>query len=86
MRIPKDQRWFYHPEMQAQIARSEADFAAGRATWTKTPEEAQAFLDGLKRNAEPPANPEDVGAPIQKENSLLDRQTAASDGAPGPKE
>jgi hypothetical protein len=48
-RVPKDQLWFYHPEMQAQIARAEDDFASGRCTWTKTPEQAQAFLDGLKK-------------------------------------
>ncbi len=47
--VPKDQLWFYHPEMQAQIARAEEDFASGRATRTETPEEAQAFLDGLKK-------------------------------------
>jgi hypothetical protein len=60
MRIPKDQRWFYHPEMQARIARAEEDFATGRFTRTNTPEEAQAFLDGLKKKskaAEPPASP-----------------------------
>jgi AbrB family looped-hinge helix DNA binding protein len=47
--IPNDQLWFYHPEMQARIARAEADFAAGRYTTTRTPEEAQAFLDSLKK-------------------------------------
>ena len=47
--VPKDQLWFDHPEMQAQIARAEEDFASGRATRTETPEEAQAFLDGLKK-------------------------------------
>jgi AbrB family looped-hinge helix DNA binding protein len=47
--IPKDQLWFYHPEMQARIARAEADFAAGRSTKTRTLKEAQDFLDSLKR-------------------------------------
>ena len=47
--IPKDQVWFYHPEMQARIRKAEADLAAGRSTATRTPEEARAFLDGLKR-------------------------------------
>ena len=47
--VPKDQLWFHHPEMQERIAKSEADFAAGRATWTETPEQAQAFLDSLKK-------------------------------------
>jgi hypothetical protein len=44
-----DQRWFQHPEMQAQIARAEEGFASGRATRTETPEQAQAFLDSLKK-------------------------------------
>ena len=47
--VPKDQLWFYHPEMQGRIRKAEASFAAGRATVTKTPEEAKAFLDRLKR-------------------------------------
>ena len=47
--VPNDQLWFHHPEMQAQIARAEEDFASGRATDTETPEQAQAFLDGLKK-------------------------------------
>lgn len=47
--IPKDQLWFYHPEMQARIAEAEADIAAGRYTRTTTVAEAQAFLDSLKR-------------------------------------
>jgi hypothetical protein len=47
----KDQFWFHHPEMQARIAKSEADFAAGRATWTETPEQARAFLDSLKKKS-----------------------------------
>jgi hypothetical protein len=48
-RVPKDQRWFYHPEMQARIAQAERNFAEGRSTTTKTLEEARAFLDNLKR-------------------------------------
>lgn len=48
-RVPKDQLWFYHPEMQVRIARAEEDLASGRCTRTKTPEEAQAFLDSLKK-------------------------------------
>ena len=46
--IPSDQRWFHHPEMQARIDRAEEDFAQGRSNRTETPEQAQAFLDGLK--------------------------------------
>jgi len=47
--VPKDQLWFFHPDMQARIRKAEAGLAAGRAAVTKTPEEARAFLDGLKR-------------------------------------
>lgn len=47
--IPNDQLWFYHPEMQARVARAEADFAEGRSTTTRTLKEAQDFLDSLKR-------------------------------------
>lgn len=46
--VPRDQLWFYHPEMQALLADAEADFASGRAVLTETPEEAQAYLDSLK--------------------------------------
>jgi len=47
--VPNDQLWFHHPAMQARIAKAEEDFAAGRFTRTATPEEAQGFLDGLKK-------------------------------------
>jgi len=47
--VPKDQLWFYHPEMQKRIARAEEDLRAGRYTVTRTPEEAQGFLDSLKK-------------------------------------
>ncbi len=47
--IPKDQLWFYHPKMQERIRKAEASLAAGGAATTRTPEEAKAFLDGLKR-------------------------------------
>jgi AbrB family looped-hinge helix DNA binding protein len=46
--VPNDQLWFQHPDVQARVARAESDFAAGRSTRTKTPEEAQILLDGLK--------------------------------------
>jgi len=49
--VPNDQLWFHHPEMQARVARAERDFAEGRSTRTKTPEEAQAFLDSLKQRS-----------------------------------
>src|SRR5436305_12398573 len=47
--VPTDQLWFYHPEMQAQIARAEEDCAVGRATRTETPELAQAAHDAFKQ-------------------------------------
>jgi AbrB family looped-hinge helix DNA binding protein len=47
--VPNDQLWFYHPEMQARIAKAEANLAAGRSTTTRTLQEAQGFLDSLKR-------------------------------------
>lgn len=50
--VPRDQAWFYHPEMQARLRAAEESVRAGTAVATRTPEEAQAFLDGLKR-AEP---------------------------------
>ena len=48
--VPKDQLWFYHPAMQERIRKAEASIVSGRATTTKSPEEASAFLDVLKRN------------------------------------
>jgi hypothetical protein len=47
--VPEDQLWFRHPEVQARVAEAESDFKNGRYTFTKTPEEAQAYLDSLKR-------------------------------------
>jgi bifunctional DNA-binding transcriptional regulator/antitoxin component of YhaV-PrlF toxin-antitoxin module len=47
--IPKEQLWFHHPEMQARVARAENDFASGRSERTSGPEQAQAFLDALKK-------------------------------------
>lgn len=47
--VPRDQLWFYHPEMQKRIAKAEENFRAGRYTATRTPDEAQAFLDSLKK-------------------------------------
>lgn len=45
------QLWFHHPEIQKRIARAEEDLSAGRSTKTSTPEEAQAFLDQLKKKS-----------------------------------
>jgi len=50
--VPKDQLWFHHPEIQARIAEAETDFREGRSTRTDTPDEAQAYLDSLKRGEE----------------------------------
>ena len=47
--VPRDQLWFHHPEMQARVAQAEDDFSKGRAARTRSPRQAQAFLDGLKR-------------------------------------
>jgi len=47
---PNDQRWFDHPDIQARVAQAERDFAEGRSTRTRTPEEAQALLDSLKQH------------------------------------
>jgi AbrB family looped-hinge helix DNA binding protein len=49
--VPRDQLWFHHPEIQAKVRQAEADIAAGRATITTTPQEAQSFLDRLKRRS-----------------------------------
>jgi prevent-host-death family protein len=45
----EEKLWSHQPEMQARILRAEEDLASGRSTRTETPEQAQAFLDSLKR-------------------------------------
>jgi len=47
--VPRDQLWFHHPEMQARVARAEADFVEDRSTRTATPKAARALLDRLKQ-------------------------------------
>ena len=47
--VPRDQLWFHHTEMRARVAEAEAGIAGGRSTRTRTPKQAQKFLDGLKR-------------------------------------
>lgn len=47
--VPRDQLWFHSPRVKRRILRGEADLAAGRATRTSTPAEAQTFLDRLKK-------------------------------------
>lgn len=51
--VPNDQLWFHHPDMQARVVKAERDFAEGRSTQTRTPEEAQALLDSLKQRSNP---------------------------------
>ena len=46
--VPHDQLWFYHPKMQGRVAQVEAEFRAGRAVRSETPEEVQTLLDSLK--------------------------------------
>lgn len=48
--IPHDQLWFHNPTVQAGISKAEADFRDGRSRRTEGPEEAQQFLDSLKRS------------------------------------
>jgi AbrB family looped-hinge helix DNA binding protein len=47
--VPNDQLWFHHPEVRSRITRAEEDFKQGRSTRTETPEQAQVFLDELKK-------------------------------------
>ena len=47
-RVPRDQLWFQHPEMQRRIRMAEADLAAGRVKVTPSAEEARALLDSFK--------------------------------------
>lgn len=49
--IPQDQLWFHTSEVQAGIAKAEADFRDGRSVETKGPQETQRFLDSLKAKA-----------------------------------
>lgn len=46
--IPKDQIWFYHPEMQERVREAEADMASGRTTRVRTPAELTTRLAQLK--------------------------------------
>jgi len=46
--VPRDQLWFYHPEMRRRVAAAEEDVSAGRTARSRTPAEATIFLDSLK--------------------------------------
>lgn len=48
--VPTDQLWFHHPEMQERVRRAEASISSGAAARTDSPEEAQAYLDRLKKS------------------------------------
>jgi AbrB family looped-hinge helix DNA binding protein len=52
--VPRDQLWFHHPEMQRRMRKAEADLVDGRTRVTRTAEEAEALLDGLKRKRRHP--------------------------------
>ncbi len=47
--IPKDQLWFYNPEMQGRIRKAEADITASNVSKTRTVRAARALLDSLKK-------------------------------------
>lgn len=51
--VPRDQLWFYHPEMKRRVVAAEADVAAGKVAHVRTPAEATAFLDSLKTKGRP---------------------------------
>jgi len=46
--VPRDQRWFHHPEMQRRIRKAEASVAEGRTKVTRTAAETEALLDSFK--------------------------------------
>jgi AbrB family looped-hinge helix DNA binding protein len=46
--VPKDQIWFYHPEMQGRIRKAEKSIAAGSVTTSRSLAEAKKSLVGLK--------------------------------------
>lgn len=57
--IPRDQLWFHTPEVQARVAKAEADFREGRSSRTEGPEDTQRFLDSLKLKASGDTNCKD---------------------------
>ena len=46
--VPRDQLWFYHPEMQGRVRKAEADVAEGRTSVTRSLEGAKALLASNK--------------------------------------
>ena len=73
--MPSEQAWFYHPEVQARVKQAEVDFSQGRSTRTETPEEAQAFLNGLKLSL--PTTPTDGSRSSASRDEGSTLQTAA---------
>jgi bifunctional DNA-binding transcriptional regulator/antitoxin component of YhaV-PrlF toxin-antitoxin module len=47
--IPRDQLWFHYPEMRRRVTQAEAQVKAGQVHIARTPVEAKAFLDSLKK-------------------------------------
>lgn len=72
-----NQFWFHHPEMQARIERAEKEFADGRSIRTRTPAEAQAFLDGLKNLPMAAGHPE-IEEPADAETRFRTRTALGS--------
>lgn len=67
--VPRDQRWFAHPEMQQRIAEAEASIEAGATREVRSVEEAQAYLDSLKgRNDALSADEVDASAASTEES------------------
>lgn len=50
--VPRDQAWFYRPEVQRRVAEAEADVADGRATTVSSARQALERLDRLERGGE----------------------------------
>jgi AbrB family looped-hinge helix DNA binding protein len=46
--VPRDQLWFYHPDVRRRVAAAEADVAAGRVARVGTRTEVEVFLSSLK--------------------------------------
>jgi hypothetical protein len=47
--FPRDYSWFHHPEMQARIARAEADLREGRFFTANSMSEMQAYLNAPRQ-------------------------------------
>jgi len=47
--VPKDQLWFYHPEMQERVRKAEEEIAASKVSGTRGATGARIFLEGLRK-------------------------------------